>query len=81
MLIRPLTNFKMTVRADSAVSACSPLPLPPDYQCGVVSPWTGVLLSPHLQLQASKTRQTFLSTNLASLLAFDWQAALMEVMF
>ena len=64
-------------RADCAVSACSPLSLsvkvlPPDCQWGGGGLiWTGVC-PPHLpyQLLASKIKQTFLSTNLASLLSF-----------
>ena len=81
MLIRPpMTHFKMTVRADCAASACSPLPLSikalaPDCQWGR-RPLDSLLRPPpHPQLPASKIKQTFLSTNLASLLAFERQVA------
>ena len=80
MLVRPpLTNFKMTVRAECAPSACSPLPLPIESLAHWLAGgwgnglWTGVHL-PHW-LPASKIKQTFLSTNLVSLMAFNWQAA------
>ena len=67
MLVRlPMTNFKMTVRADCAVSTCSPLlsikASAPDCQWKGVSLWTGVR-PPHW-LPASKVNQSFLSTNL-----------------
>ena len=78
----PMTNFKMTVRGDRAVSACRPLCLqkllPPDCPQGG---WgesafgQASALPPLPQLPASKIKQTFLSTNLASLLAFVQQAA------
>ena len=80
MVRPPMTNFKATVRADCAVSVCSPLPLPlkalAHWLSGVggVELWTGVCPQPS-QLPASKIKQTFLSTNLISLLAFGWQAA------
>ena len=79
-LIRQLMiNFKTTVRADCAVSACSSLHPPIKLlQLAVgrgrgVGLWTGVRPPP--QLPASQTKQTFLSTNLASLLPFEWWAA------
>ena len=78
LLIRPLiTNFKMTVRTDCAVSACSPLPLsikaivPWFSGEGRVCFWTGAALP----YPACQIEQTFLSTHQASLLAFDWRAA------
>ena len=67
-LVRPpMTNFKMTVRADCAISTCSPLFLSlkasaPDCQWKGVSLWTGVF-PPH-RLPASKVNQSFPSTNL-----------------
>ena len=81
MLVRPLvTNFKMTVRADCAVSACSSLPL----SIKALAPWLSggksafeqVSASPSpAELLASKIKQIFISTNLASLLAFERRAA------
>ena len=68
MLVRPpMTNFKMTVRADCAVSTCGPLPLSikasaPDCQWKGVSLQTGV--GPPHRLPAPKVKQSFLSTNL-----------------
>ena len=71
VLVRsPMTNFKMTVRTDYAVSACSPLQpiksLSRDCQAwdGAVGLWTGIC-PPH-QLPAPRIKQTFLSGNLAS---------------
>ena len=70
-LVRPaMTDFKKTVRADCAVSACSSLP--PSIKA--LAPWLwGVELAfgqaSALPRTASKIRQTFLSSNLASLLA------------
>ena len=62
MLVRPpLTNFKMTVRAECAPSACSPLPLPIESLAHWLAGgwgnglWTGVHL-PHW-LPASKIKQ------------------------
>ena len=77
MLVRPpMINFKMTVRADYVVSACSPLPQPIKAlalclwrEVGRLGLWTTLHTTP--QLHTSKIKQTFLSTNLASLLAFD----------
>ena len=68
----------MAVSADCAVSACSPLLhleklLSPDCQRGVVSLWLGD--PPTLWLLASETKQTSLSTSLASVLASKLQAA------
>ena len=81
-LVRPpTTNNKTTVTADCAVSACSPLPpsLKP------LAHWLSVggesafgQESPTLtlpKLPASKIKQTFLSSNLASLLVFERRAA------
>ena len=82
-LVRPLmTNFKTPVRADCIVSTCSPLPLSIKALApwlsgeGGVGLWTGVRPPhpPHL-LPASKIKQTFISTNLASSLAFERRAA------
>ena len=82
MLVRPpMTNFKMTVRADCSVSACSALPL----SIRALDHWSSAeresafgqmstLFTLPLQLPASEIKQTFLSTNLASLTAFEWQA-------
>ena len=73
----PVTNFKITVEADCDVSVCSPLPL----SIKVLAHWCQWWVegggtpsdrcppSPH-QLPASKIKQTFLSTSLASSLAF-----------
>ena len=75
----PMTNVKMTVRADCAVSACSPLPasikaLAHWLSVGGVGLWTGLCPSP-ARLPASEIKQTSLPTNLASLLALEWRAA------
>ena len=78
MLVRPLiTNFKMTEL--TAVSENSPLPQPIKslahslsvWGIGMwgVSLWTGIHLLP--KLPASEIKQSFLSTNLASSLAFE----------
>ena len=72
-----MTNLKMTVRDDCAVDACSPLPTlyksshPLLLRGGGVSLWTDVCHPPPCQLLASEIKQTFLSTNLACLLAFE----------
>ena len=76
LLRPPMTNFKMTVRADCAFSAWSPLPHPIKYKNS--SPWllvergVGVGLwtevhPPHW-LPPCKIKQIFLSANLVSLL-------------
>ena len=75
MLVRPpMTNFKMPARADCAVSARNPLPLSIKslahwVSLGESQPLDRSLPSPWLL--ASKIKQTFLSTSLASLLAFE----------
>ena len=84
-LIRPpMTNFKMTVRANCTFSACSPLPWPikaPAHWLSVGGVWSwplDICLSTPYHPSgwlASKIKWTFLSTNLASLMAFDRQAA------
>ena len=80
MLVRPpMTNVKMTVRADCAVSACSPLLLSIKalahwLPVGRVSLWTDVCPPPP-QLLAPEIKQISLSTNLTCLLAFQQQAA------
>ena len=82
MLVRPLiTNFKMTEL--TAVSANSPLLQPIKslahslsvWGIGMwgVSLWTGIHLLP--KLPASEIKQSFLSTDLASSLAFEQWAA------
>ena len=78
-----MTNFKMTVRADRAVSACGHFPLStnalaPWLSVGgwEVGLWTGVRPPPPpLPVASIQNKHTFLSTNLASLLAFEWGAA------
>ena len=72
----------MTGRADCAVSAGSPRLLSVKAPAPLVSPvgepgvgpWASTTLRPP-QLPASEIKQTRLSTNLASLLASEWQAA------
>ena len=76
-----MTNVKMTVRADCADSECSPLPLP----IKALAHWLSVRVSMSLdrcpppsfpaRLPALKIKQTFLSTDLVSLLAFEQWAA------
>ena len=83
MMVRPLmTNFKMIVRADCIISTCNPFSL----SIKVLAPWLlgvkwrsqpldRVHPTPTFpQLPASNIKQTFISTNVASLLAFEWQA-------
>ena len=70
----PMTNFKMMVGSDSAVSTCNPLPpsikaLTRWLPVGAVSLWAGV--HPPPWLRTPKIKQTFLSTNLAFLLASE----------
>ena len=76
-----MTNFKMTVRADSAVSTCSPSLcleklLPTDGQWGKSAfGQESALPLPH-PVAGSEMKQTFLSTTLvAPLLASDRWAA------
>ena len=81
MLVRPLmTDSKMTVREDCAVSACNPFPHsiyksshPLLVGAGSQSLDRYPPPSPS-QLAASEIKQTFLSTNLACLLTFEGQA-------
>lgn len=73
-----MTYFKRTVRTDYAVCAGSPLPPPAKalahwLMVEGVSLWTGV--HPPPQLPASEIKQTFLSTNVASLLALERRTA------
>ena len=79
MLVRPLmTNFKMTVKSDYAISACSPLPQPIKalaHGLSLERSWPSDRYPPPSQLPASRIKQIFLSINLASLLASEWQAA------
>ena len=77
MLIRPLmTSFEMTIRADCAVSACSPLLcllklLPTDFGL-----WNRYLCSlPLPLLPLSKLKQIFLSTNLPLYWLFERRSA------
>ena len=75
-----MTNVRMTVRADCADSVCSPLPLP----IKALAHWLSVRVSMSLDrcpppsfppwLPALKIKQTFLSTDLVSLLAFEQRA-------
>ena len=82
MLVRPpMTNLKMTVRADCAVFAWGPLL----FSIKALAHWLPVGVGESafgqtsatlpLQLSTSEMKQTFLSTNLACLLAFEQQAA------
>ena len=78
-VVRPSVINLMTVRADCAVSACSP-PHPrlekllhnwsSEERAGL---WTNVC--PPYWLLGTEIKQIFLSTSLACLLAFEWQAA------
>ena len=79
MLVRPLmTNFKVTVKVDYAVSAY----IPPIYESSchlIVLERGGRPLDRHLPIPqslfpASKIKQTFLSISLASLMAFEYRA-------
>ena len=83
ILVRlPVTNFKMTIRADCAVSPWSPC----HWSKKVLAHWLlghrgrewdfGLASAlPDTPVTASKIKQTFLSTNFASLLAFERWAA------
>ena len=79
----PMTHLKMTVRDDCAVSACILLLLsiksscPTGCRCRGISLWMDVHSPPltHPQLPIFEIKQTFLSTNLAYLLALEWHAA------
>ena len=88
ILVRPLmTNLKITVRDDCVVSACSSPHHHSIYKCphpllvGRQGEESAFGLTPttlshhHPQLQASGIKQTFLSTNLAYLLAFEQRSA------
>ena len=80
MLVRPpMTNLKMTVRADCAVPAYGPLLLSITPFAPLVASWEELAFEkmPALlpELLASEIKQTFLSTNLAHLLTFEQQAA------
>ena len=83
-LVRPpMTNLKVTVRTDCAISACSQPPTsvykrsyPPVARgWGEVSLWTDVC-PPPAQLPASEIKQTFLPTDLVCLVALGEQAVL-----
>ena len=73
-----MTSFKMTVKADYAVSAY----IPPIYKssCYLIvlegggRPLDRHLPTPQSLFPASKIKQTFLSTSLASLMAFEYRA-------
>ena len=87
MLVRPqMISFKMIIRADHAVSACSPIPL----SMKALVHWLSARgesafrqdRSPatlpscqHPGWWQSKGKQTFLSANLASSLSFVWWTA------
>ena len=76
-----MTNVKMTGRTDCTVSAWSHLPpyikvLAHWFSALGSRPWMGHGIHPFTSLLASKIRQTFLSTSLASRLAFEQWAAL-----
>ena len=80
MLVRPLmTDLKTTVRDDHAISAYrSPHPNsvykrshPLLIGVGGVGLWTDVCHPPAPQLPVSEIKQTFLSTTLPCLLAFE----------
>ena len=81
MLVRlPMTNLKMTVRADYAVSVCSQTLFcikasPPACQGVGISLWTDVCPPPHPPVASSEIKQTFLATNRACLLTFGHRAA------
>ena len=85
MLVRPpMTKFKMTVSAECMlflhIASSFPLwkllaPVCQGNGGGVVSLWTGICPHPTPQLFSTKIKQTFVSTSLASLLAFDQHAA------
>ena len=85
MLVRPLmTNLKMTVEDDCAVSACNthppPNPRPSNSVCKSSHPLLvrggerafGQMSATLAQGCCSEIKQTFLSTNLTCLLPFEW---------
>ena len=79
MLVRPvMTNLKMTVRNDCTVSACRLPPTPTLSINALTSVCQGQgswpldrCMPPAPKLLGSEIKQTFLSTNLACLLAFE----------
>ena len=78
MLIRSLI-FRMSIRADGAIPTGSLLPLSIKTPCSLIvrgrlGLWIGVCPL-HPGLSASKIKKTFLSTSLASLMAFEQSAA------
>ena len=81
MLVRTLmTNLKMTVRDDCAFLHVAPLPTPTVYRGSHPLLVKGghpldKFCHPPAKLLASEIKQTFLSTSLACLLAFEWGAA------
>lgn len=81
-----MTNVKVPVRADGAVSTCSPFPPPIEALAhrlsgvggrgwGEESAFGQEPTLPLPRMLASEIKQTLLSTSLASLLAFECQAA------
>ena len=79
MLLRPpMVSVKLIVRADCAVSACRTFLLsikalaPLTVSDGRVGLWTNVHLPTAPHLPPSDIKQTFLFTNLACLLDFQW---------
>ena len=80
MLVRPpMTNLKMTVRADCAVSACSPHPglyklLPADCQWSGGAGFGQASTSPLLRVPASKIKH-FPSYQPSLFSASEWRAA------
>ena len=75
----PMTNLKLTVRADCAVSACCLLFQPIKALAPLVVSGGGISLwidihSPR-QLPASEIKETFLFSKVACFLVFEQQAA------
>lgn len=78
MLVETLTtNFKITVKSDCAISACSSLPQPIKALAHGLSLERSRPLDryPPQPVASIRIKQTFLSIKLASLLASEWQAA------
>ena len=83
MLVRPLLPISRGLSADCTVSACSPPPSVCKSSCPLIASGGSLAFGqmstsspyPNTELPASKRKQTFLSADLASVLAFEQRAA------
>ena len=75
----PMSNSKMTVRDDCAVSTCSPFLQPIKAHAHWLSPeerWPLDRSPPSLLVALIQNKANFPSTSLPTLLTFEWQAAI-----